>query len=319
MHKPVIKSKKKSADPPVIEEFLLSFDVGIINLAYCVMNQQQVIRDWGVITLVDGNPKLKCSKPLKKGTGSCKHKAHFVLENGKGCCASHLDHETDINYTRNITVENSTDYELKKKLFHDLKSINVDGVKKILIEKQPKHAREKIKGIAHSIFDYYVMNEGAQPYSYIDFIDAKNKLTVYEGPPISCHLKTQYARNKWYGLKYCQWFLESSVTWSEFISKHKKKDDLADCFLQGIWYLKYGQHGIKAPITSGHQKLVFKENNIIKYDKIRAYKPKKNKNLTLSNIKYLIQHGDETSEPLKQALEFFFGQCDIDFINTLKK
>jgi hypothetical protein len=26
-------------------------------------------------------------------------------------------------------------------------------------------------------------------------------------------------------------------TWTSFMVKHPKKDDLADCFLQGMWYL----------------------------------------------------------------------------------
>jgi hypothetical protein len=27
--------------------------------------------------------------------------------------------------------------------------------------------------------------------------------------------------------------------WSDFLHKHNKKDDLSDCFLQGMWYIKH--------------------------------------------------------------------------------
>ena len=27
--------------------------------------------------------------------------------------------------------------------------------------------------------------------------------------------------------------------WATFFNKHTKKDDLSDCFLQGMWFIKY--------------------------------------------------------------------------------
>ena len=29
------------------------------------------------------------------------------------------------------------------------------------------------------------------------------------------------------------------INWMDFFQSHKKKDDLADSFLQGLWYLNY--------------------------------------------------------------------------------
>ena len=37
---------------------ILSFDVGIINLAYCIISDEKIIH-WEIITLTDGNEKLK--------------------------------------------------------------------------------------------------------------------------------------------------------------------------------------------------------------------------------------------------------------------
>jgi len=100
------------------------------------------------------------------------------------------------------------------------------------------------------------------------------------------------------------------------------KDDLADCFLQGLWYLKYGQTGTKAPMTSSHQKLVYRENNRLQYKKIRARAPNKksiaSKRYTLSNIKWFMTKGKDVNDnELKTSIEFFFGDIDY-FYGVLK-
>jgi hypothetical protein len=56
------------------------------------------------------------------------------------------------------------------------------------------------------------------------------------------NLKTTYKANKSDGIIICRLFFESNPEemgkWSPIFEKSSKRDDLADCFLQGIWYLK---------------------------------------------------------------------------------
>lgn len=312
---------------------IISFDIGIINLAYCIMqipcpDSEPEVFDWGIIRLADGDPKKTCSRKMKNGT-VCTRKAFYTDSNIKtrnnGVCKMHKTTDDD-GLERNVTVENATEWELKSMLFAELDSdtkyLNVNS---ILIENQPLKAREKIKGIGHALFDYYVLRgsvDNGRVYDELKFIDAKNKLTVYTGPALSCHLKTQYARNKWYSVRYCQWIIRNQVTLLNYFDSVHKKDDLADCFLQGLWYLKYGQTGTKAPMTSSHQKLVYRENNRLQYKKIRARPPNKksitSKHYTLSNVKWFMTKGRDVNDAeLKTSIEFFFGDIDY-FYGVLK-
>jgi len=286
------------------------------------------IYDWGIINLADGNPKLTCSAKLFSGARagtSCGKKA-FYGSARCGLCPIHSRNKVDLK--RNTTVENVTELELKCKLFKHLEgNPNFLNVNTVLVESQPLKAREKIKGIGHALFDYYVLRSliGSTAMPQVKFIDAKNKLTVYEGPALSCHLKTQYARNKWYSIKYCQWIIDNKAGGSSGLSSYfksiKKQDDLADCFLQGLWFLKYGREGKKAPMTSSHQKLVYRENNRLQFKKVRARAPSKKTVLsgryTLSNVKYLLTHG-HSKESLKTSIEFFFGD-DLEYFEAVLK
>jgi hypothetical protein len=87
----------------------------------------------------------------------------------------------------------------------------------------------------------------------IDFVSSFNKLkiktqvTLQEANPHvdsigqpQGTLTSTYKAHKKDGITYCKEILEQNPSMgslADFI-KHAKKDDLADSFLQGIWYLK---------------------------------------------------------------------------------
>ena len=71
--------------------------------------------------------------------------------------------------------------------------------------------------------------------SIINTFDFINKLKNFIGIK-----KTTYGERKKLGIKFTREFIQKNnfyVQWMEHFERHKKKDDLADSFLQGIWYI----------------------------------------------------------------------------------
>ena len=74
----------------------------------------------------------------------------------------------------------------------------------------------------------------------IEFISASNKLKDFL--PKETDGKMDYKQRKKLGIKTCLNFVntdERFKEWDTFVNKHSKKDDLSDCFLQGLWYIKH--------------------------------------------------------------------------------
>ena len=65
------------------------------------------------------------------------------------------------------------------------------------------------------------------------------KLKVYKGDPIPCNKKGKYAQNKWLSIEYTKKMIgnedEDKI---QLFSLSKKKDDLADAYLQGIYWIE---------------------------------------------------------------------------------
>ena len=68
----------------------------------------------------------------------------------------------------------------------------------------------------------------------IEFMSAANKLKLFNNSK-----KTTYSERKKLGIQYTQELLlkKNMISHLEYFNKNNKKDDLADCLLQGIYYL----------------------------------------------------------------------------------
>ena len=117
----------------------------------------------------------------------------------------------------------------------------IEGSTHVIIENQISTIAARMKTIQGMIAQYFIMRFGDAVY--IEFVSSHNKLKGFVENKKECEggKKTpSYKANKADGIAVCRRFFEANSEmedWTAEFDKSKKRDDLADCFLQGIWYL----------------------------------------------------------------------------------
>lgn len=118
----------------------------------------------------------------------------------------------------------------------------------VIIENQISTIATRMKTIQGMLAQYFIMRENGEVRPKIEFISSHNKLKGFslehQVEPAGEHDKKKYKANKMNGVDICRRFLDSSINsclggpWKDYFERNGKKDDLADGFLQGIFYLK---------------------------------------------------------------------------------
>ena len=214
----------------------LSFDVGIKNLAFCSLDDNKKILDWGIINL-DKNPICQCG--LQKEC--CKSSTFIVTcDNGekKYSCTTHTK-----KYGKKKKMNSDRDiFNLSKIMINEL-NLKEDFLNHeiICIENQPALKNPTMKTVQMILYSYFMI-EGATkdtPVSEVHMINARNKLKVYKGPEIDCKFTDKYKKNKYLSVEYTKlMILKEDKKFIDLFTESKKKDDLADAYLQGIYFIE---------------------------------------------------------------------------------
>jgi hypothetical protein len=121
--------------------------------------------------------------------------------------------------------------------FDEILCDHLSSIETIIIENQIGPIANKMKTIQGMISQYFIMkNNNIQ----IEFISASNKLKDYL--PKEKEEKLDYKQRKKLGIQTCLEIITTDFRfkdWETFFNKHQKKDDLSDCFLQGMWFIKH--------------------------------------------------------------------------------
>jgi len=262
---------------------IISFDVGIINLAYCIFeikNNSYNIVDWNIINLCNENKRVcrycdskgACSKNaqyFKDNMYYCKkhaNKTNYIIPSGDISMTKikkkkikelyeYCDkHKIDIppKSTKDIILSLIDKHinDLYFSIIQPIKASNMDlicigrninimltkeleqhltEITHVIIENQISPKANRMKSIQGMLTQYFIIKTN----SIIEYISSENKLK---------HLDTKdltYTDRKKLGIDECKKLIIdlNENDWIDFFNKHKKKDDLSDCYLQGIWYL----------------------------------------------------------------------------------
>jgi hypothetical protein len=270
---------------------LLSFDVGIKNLAYCLLSITETenskhfieIVKWNIIDLSRDHVEeakteetlekilKQCSK-CKKSATYCTHSNTMLPEDVTRFCKKHAE-EAQLPMHPKLLKSNSKNGQMpyivplsvKKVSCNKINIVNLgknikchldiifaehmDKIDAILIENQIGNLAGRMNVLQGMISQYFIMRN----ITNIEFISATNKLKLFKTiinkknnasglgnlDNVLESEKKLYKMRKDAGKMVCRSLLSfypKLNDWMATYDKHKKNDDLADCFLQGYYY-----------------------------------------------------------------------------------
>jgi len=296
---------------------VLSWDVGIINLAYCLLDVKKTkimvnegsdnnnsvekeeikysIYHWGLIDL--SNKKVyKCQvcnknaclkyydmesetekyfckthgkkyncptlKPINDFFEQPKEKLNCDICN-KECKRCYKNHNFCSTHGRLFYQKILKDIKLqnikKEKTQFDIDKLRTNLVRvletkpelfqadKVLIENQPSLKNPRMKAISSTIYDYYLIRgifdkKFNSKINQVKYMSPSNKIKLSKDKKIvkEANKSEKYKLTKKLAVDYVKALLDSDLNnFKDYFLGQRKKDDLADAFLQGAYYLTY--------------------------------------------------------------------------------
>jgi len=134
-------------------------------------------------------------------------------------------------------------------------TVGIDEISHVVIENQISPIANRMKTIQGMLAQYFIMKNTD---IHIDFVSSANKLSQFGEKKVKAKpveklvekpleklventiINADYKQHKKDGLYYCSQVIQKNACFTGWVESLniKKADDLADSFLQGLWYLK---------------------------------------------------------------------------------
>lgn len=287
---------------------VLSWDVGIINLSYCLIEYDNTmnwkILDWDIINLTDreimkcydcgANPSYVQSvilnETLSNTIYSCKNhnkkiniippnfETLFILNNENACCIegkNKCEKKSKFIYNnkyycnthaKSVYTKIANSYKLKEFVKKDVSKIGLDVLRHrlvleldkrpnllnantVVVENQPVLKNPRMKAISSTVYDYFLIRgivdkeKTNSNVTLVKYMLACNKLKLANDGDKQQLVKLKgqeaktYKLTKALGIKYCLELIKPYEEWTQKFNSYKKKDDMADSFLQGLYFI----------------------------------------------------------------------------------
>jgi len=245
---------------PQKNDVILSIDIGIRNLALCVIEgcrndtQNYIIHLWQNYNTLS-QEDYTCQS-IQKNKKICNKKCLYKYTSDENtiihCCKLHFPKHllplTKNNNFKKKAIKNYLYQDIAKAVIsqlNDIVSTNktiFDKITKVIIELQPTF-NPKMKFVSHIVYGKLTEIFMDRKKVSIRFMSARKKFKGYTGPRVECSLKGSYAKRKKLSVEYVKWILENKFsvdqreTWLQNFLECGKMDDRSDILLQAMTVL----------------------------------------------------------------------------------